>query len=80
MPCRCLLQDGEPLFETVAAYLASLPEELKADEKTVQARLAICARCDCLWDGICRKCGCYVQARAAKKDQRCPHEKQYWPA
>jgi len=78
MPCRCLLKDGEPLYETVAAYLAALPENMKADEKTVRMRLAICEQCDCLWDGICRKCGCYVQARAAKRDQRCPHERRYW--
>ena len=78
MPCKCLLKDGEPLYDTVSAYLDALPEDLKADEKTVRQRLAVCEKCDFLWDGICRKCGCYVQARAAKKDRRCPHESRFW--
>ncbi len=78
-PCRCLLADSQPdLAQTVAAYVASLPEDDRAAEAVFQRRLALCLACRWLLDGTCRLCGCYVEARAAKRAQRCPDLPPHW--
>ncbi len=79
--CRCLLRDDaarRPLYEVIADYVATLPEEAKAAERTYQARLAICAACPRLTNGTCALCGCYVEARAAKKGMACPDTPARW--
>lgn len=63
---------------TVADYIASLPEEQKAPDAEYALRLAVCQTCDALRDGTCSLCGCYVEARAAKRGQRCPHVPEKW--
>lgn len=78
-PCRCLLAESWPaLADTVAAYVAALPEAARAPETEYRARLNKCAACDRLRDGTCALCGCYVEARAAKRDQRCPDSPPAW--
>ena len=42
------------------------------------ARLRICAECEHRAVYTCRKCGCYVQVRAARKSYACPSEEQKW--
>lgn len=79
IPCRCLLADSWPaLSVSVAEYISLLSEEQKAPEDVYQARLAICLACDHLRDGTCTLCGCYVEARAAKRNQRCPDVPAKW--
>lgn len=78
---RCLLSEmpeERPLFEIIADYLQALPPEEKADVSTYQQRLARCQACDQLINGTCLLCGCYVEARAAKANQRCPHAPPFW--
>lgn len=81
IPCRCLLRDDEdqqPLYQIVAEYVALLPQEQRADEVCYANRLARCAACENLRDGTCVLCGCYVEARAAKRRQRCPKVPPAW--
>lgn len=80
-PCRlCLLQDcGEQeLFEVIRQRIAAMPSSQKADQELYERRLSLCKQCEELFSGTCRKCGCYVELRAAKKDSYCPHEHKRW--
>ena len=73
-PCRCtLLESGQAdMAKLVRDYVDSLSADEKTDEATYAARLNICRACDDLHSGTCALCGCYVEARAAKKRQGCP--------
>ncbi len=78
-PCRCLLEEGQPdLAKTVAEYVASLPDDVRADEAAYRTRLAACLQCGSLRDGTCSLCGCFAEARAAKAAQRCPAVPPRW--
>ena len=78
-PCRCLLAEARPdLARTVADYIASLPEEQRASAETQRKRLALCLGCAWLRDGTCMRCGCYAEARAARRAQSCP-ERRWLP-
>jgi len=65
--------DGMDLVEVIKSHVESLPQEVKVNDKTYKARLAICDSCSSNADGLCRHCGCFVASRAAKKDLSCPH-------
>ena len=60
------------MAKLVRDYVDSLSADEKTDEATYAARLNICRTCDDLHSGTCALCGCYVEARAAKKRQGCP--------
>ena len=60
------------MAKLVRDYVDSLSADEKTDEATYAARLNICRACDDLHSGTCALCGCYVEARAAKKRQGCP--------
>lgn len=79
-PCRCLLKDTpeKELLQNIREYISGLDEEVKADEEVYQKRLSVCESCDKLMNGVCLKCGCYVEMRAAVRNNRCPSEKKYW--
>ncbi len=81
-PCvRCLLEDmpsQAALARTVRELVELIPEEDRADEKTVRLRLADCRECPSLGMGTCRLCGCYVEHRAAKKRTFCPAVPSRW--
>lgn len=72
---KCLLLEAgeKSSYKTVKAYLDNLDASLKADEKLYKKRLSLCRECDFLISGMCRKCGCYVEIRAALKDKCCPN-------
>lgn len=78
--CRCLLQDADEgeLFEIIRQRIQVMPAAQRADQKLYEQRLSKCRECDQLISGTCRKCGCYVELRAAKKDSACPHENRRW--
>ena len=77
---RCLIQgvDREAFQRNLRAYVDSLPESEKANVPLYQSRLLICDRCAHLLEGMCRKCGCFVEARAAKRTMACPAPEHYW--
>lgn len=80
-PCfRCLLlaSNQKEELKKIRKLIALMPESEKASEEMYKNRLLICQECDALMDGQCRKCGCYVELRAAKKNARCPGEQHLW--
>lgn len=79
--CRkCLLaeMDLQEVYQSVKEYVEALPSDKKADDTEYARRLEICKGCESLADGMCVKCGCYVEARAAKNNAVCPDEKNKW--
>ncbi|MBQ3079969.1 MAG: hypothetical protein IJC48_08250 [Clostridia bacterium] len=64
--------DQADIIRHLDSYVADLPKDVRANEDEYQKRLTLCASCEYLLNAACRLCGCYVQARAAKKNQRCP--------
>lgn len=77
---RCLLSEisDEDTQKTVRELIETMPEDKKADDTTYRQRLNICKNCDELINGMCGKCGCYVELRALQKVRRCPHENRKW--
>lgn len=62
----------------ILAYIKKVPEEKRADEETYKRRLQICRSCEELSNGICAKCGCFVELRALNPNAYCASEKKYW--
>ena len=60
------------LMDYLDNYASSLPEAVRVPASVYAYRLEICAYCPRLISHMCTLCGCYVQARAAKKNMRCP--------
>ena len=52
-------------------YLDNIDPTLKTDMKNYKLRLEKCKKCDFLISGMCLKCGCYVEVRAAFNDKHC---------
>lgn len=71
---RCLLRESGEINK--ADEVRECIERIKAHEKTPDdiyaQRLLLCRECDHLLGGTCMKCGCYVELRAAFKNNRCP--------
>ena len=79
---RCLLADM-PESEYVAYirdYVASLDSAVRAPVGEYERRLALCRACANLLNGVCRLCGCFVEARAAKAAAVCPASPPTWGA
>lgn len=74
---RCLLlaSGDEVNYELVRQYIAKIRPEDKTDDETYTERLEKCKTCDNLISGVCIKCGCYVEFRAAYKNKKCPDVK-----
>jgi len=76
---RCLLFEYNPqLALTVRDYVNSLSQKQRASDEDYERRLQICQICDELLNGMCRLCGCFVEARAAKKQARCAKSEELW--
>lgn len=72
---RCLIRemaDQEDYFRSLRDYIENLDPDIKASEDMYEERLAVCSECDMLLQGMCRKCGCYVELRAAVAKNVCP--------
>ena len=65
--------DEERLNKSIEEYVTSLDEELKAEDTEYRRRLRFCAACECRMGITCSQCGCFIQARAAKKRMHCPY-------
>ena len=65
-------------YESVKNYIAALPDEVRTEEKEYARRLEICRNCDMFLAAMCRKCGCYVEVRAARQDSHCPKGEKCW--
>ena len=77
---RCLLaKAGETdLAELIKQRIEVIPAAQRTADDEYAKRLAICEACEHLNRGTCTKCGCYVELRAAKSAQHCPHENTKW--
>ncbi|MEE1190836.1 MAG: DUF6171 family protein [Blautia sp.] len=47
-------------------------------DEQYEQRLLMCRQCEHLLSGMCRKCGCYVEMRAAMKIRHCPDVPARW--
>lgn len=74
---RCLLREmaEEDVLESITTRIEKLSEKEKADDELYTRRLQKCKNCEHLISGVCMKCGCYVEFRAAFKKQNCPDVK-----
>ena len=74
---RCfLLESGcEDILKTIKEKIDKLPTDEKCSAEEYGIRLDICRSCDFLSGGVCLKCGCYPEFRAAFKKQKCPYKK-----
>lgn len=74
---RCLLRESAEtdIFESIKIRINKLSSEEKADDDLYKNRLNECKNCDNLISGVCMKCGCYVEFRAAFRKQKCPDVK-----
>ena len=71
---RCWLYElaDRTARDSVRSYLDTVPDSEKATEEVCDGRLALCRACEFLLTGMCRKCGCYVEIRAALSNSGCP--------
>lgn len=71
---KCLLLEAgeQKSFAGVKDYLDTIENSLKVDDDLYKKRLSLCKECDNLISGMCLKCGCYVEIRAALKNKACP--------
>lgn len=65
-------------FVDLQKYIARLDDELKVEEEEYERRLNICQKCEYLLNGMCGKCGCFVELRALLKKNGCPDVKKKW--
>ncbi len=74
---RCLLLESaqEDMLDLIKEKIKNLSLDEKVSETEYKTRLEHCVKCEHLVSGTCFKCGCYVEFRAAFKDQRCPDVK-----
>ncbi|WP_066715596.1 DUF6171 family protein [Clostridium sp. Marseille-P299] len=77
---KCLLSeiDENKFFQSILDYVANIPPNEKVNDEVYEQRLSICKECDELVNGMCKKCGCYVELRAAKLFMSCPSEHKLW--
>ena len=62
----------QDVYDSIKERIDSLSQKEKADESVYLRRLSECKKCDHLISGVCMKCGCYVEFRAAFLKQKCP--------
>ena len=75
---KCLTRDmigKEEYFRSMREYIDNLDIDVKTPEAHYEERLEVCKECDFLFEGMCRKCGCYVEMRAAVTKNTCPVKK-----
>ena len=77
---KCLLEDldEKDIYLKVREMIDSIPEDSRTGEAEYRRRLEICKACGHLLSGTCKKCGCYVELRAAGKLRTCPDSKNRW--
>lgn len=72
---KCLLLESAEgdMYNVIKEKIDSLSPEERCDDDTYEKRLSLCKCCDNLISGVCMKCGCYVEFRAAFIKQKCPY-------
>ena len=77
---RCLLDSifEEDEYRNMQEYIKGIDNYIKTDEIEYKNRLDLCRKCDNLINGMCRICGCFVEMRAAVKNNYCPDIEKKW--
>lgn len=77
---KCLLKDfpDAEYFTHLYEYINNLDEEIKVNEVEYERRLEICITCPDYYQGMCRVCGCFVELRAAIRENNCAAPKMKW--
>ena len=77
---KCLLRDmdEDAIYQTVQEHMKSISPERRISEEIYEERLNVCKNCEHLMNGMCRKCGCYVELRALGKGNKCPDVPAKW--
>jgi hypothetical protein len=76
--CRKCIEenvDVRDLVKYLDEYVDSLAEHIRTSPAEYARRLAICAECEKRAGINCTLCGCYIQARAAKRKMECPYDR-----
>lgn len=76
--CRKCIEeniDVRDLVNHLDEYVNSLPDDIRTSPDEYERRLAICADCERRAGINCTLCGCYIQARAAKRRLECPNDR-----
>lgn len=71
---RCFLRESDfgDIYADIARRIENLKPEERSDGALYAQRLAVCAGCESLVAGVCMKCGCYPEFRAAFIKMKCP--------
>ncbi len=78
---KCLLNEiaEADVIESINLRIEKLSEKERCSDDVYNERLSLCKECESLISGVCMKCGCYVQFRAAFNNQNCPDvRKRRW--
>ena len=77
---KCLLGESgdDDFYKHVRIVIEDIPEEEKTTQDEYTRRLEICKNCESLISGMCVLCGCYVEVRAAKRNQSCVKSRDVW--
>lgn len=77
---RCLIREMAQLelAKGIESYISRIDEQDRTEAAEYEKRLNICKECNELISGTCRKCGCYVELRAATGNNHCPALPQKW--
>jgi|BioPla2DNA2_1021312.scaffolds.fasta_scaffold01399_6 hypothetical protein len=79
--CRtCMFSkiEKEQLQKNIEEYIDCLSPEERTGERLYKERLELCLECSNFFNGLCRICGCFVSARAAKIRSYCPGIPKRW--
>jgi len=71
---RCLLRESAEadVYKDIQSRIEKLSDKDRANADAYASRIEKCRQCEQLISGVCMKCGCYVEFRAAFKKQNCP--------
>lgn len=71
---KCLLLESAEgdMLKLINEKIEKLSSEERTSQDVYEKRLEYCVACEHLISGMCLKCGCYVEFRAAFKNQKCP--------
>ena len=60
------------MLSVIKERINALSPDERCNDDVYERRLSLCKNCDNLISGVCMKCGCYVEFRAAFLKQKCP--------
>lgn len=78
---KCLLLEAgkDKSYSQIGDLLSLADSAEKVDKSEYIRRLSLCRGCDFLMEGMCVKCGCYVEYRAAFINKNCAdYENKKW--